>query len=184
MYCYLNPPDTQPDVSFPGFRERSRSSRVSRKNPLNPENFLFLSAQHYPEMFPSRAAFTVMRQEFLSGSKMFLPVPHMKDGSTGLSLGIFQVPAIFQLMYFECLGKDNPINNLLVLWGGFILPATIACQYVHYLLPTTLLNGSGLQIASLVGRTDYSPAILSKLESNYWTLNNGAQISGFSKHSL
>lgn len=48
----------------------------------------------------------------------------------------------------------------------------------------SLLNCSGLQRASSVVRRDNSAAILNKLESNYWTLNNGAQISGFIQHSL
>lgn len=58
--------------------------------------------------------------------------------SFSLSLCLFQVPAIFQLMYFECLSKDIPINNHLVLWRFF--PAKISGQYVHYLLPTRLLE--------------------------------------------
>lgn len=34
--CYLNPPDTPPDVSLPAFRKGSRKSRIPRKNPSFP----------------------------------------------------------------------------------------------------------------------------------------------------
>lgn len=143
-------------------------------------------------MFHSCAAFTVMRsfepsQKSTPGivfSLQNVPSNCSYEGRVhwALSPSSVQVPAIFQLMYFSQQRHPNQ-QSFGAFWRFFSQLKLLANMSIICSQPS-LLNCSGLQITSSVVRRDNSPAILNKLESNYRTLNNGAQISGFIQHSL
>lgn len=98
-------------------------------------------------MFHSCAAFTVMRsfepsQKSTPGivfSLQNVPSNSSYEGRVhwALSPSSVQVPAIFQLMYFSQQRHPNQQS-----FGALavFLPTKIACQYVHYLLPTKPLE--------------------------------------------
>lgn len=149
MRCNLNPPDTQPGDSFQGFRKQRRnSSRHSRKNPLNPSTF-FSFQRNIIQRCSLRALPSRRGVRFEPSQKstpgIFISLQNVPSNSSyegrvhwALSPSSVQVPAIFQLMYFS--RQRHPNQQSFGALGFFFLPAKIACQYVHYLLPTKPLG--------------------------------------------
>lgn len=98
-------------------------------------------------MFPLSAAFTVVRSfepSQKSTARIVFSLQNVLSNSSyegrvhwALSPSSVQVPAIFQLMYFSQQRHPNQQSSGTL---AVFLPAKIACQYVHYLLPTKPLE--------------------------------------------